>query len=317
MTISVRRVPKSKRIHPKSKKTNKSNSISRKSQTKRQQVILKLRQRSEKQPIQMAKFKMVCAIWGHGGLTQTPFVNEDSHIELNIYGLGVSGCLSWQSVDTQDYINNSLLSGKKLDENLLTKFNNFAVSITSVQKQLQPGTFSAKTSLNTRQSIYSYIKDFGRGKKLRSNKLFAREENLDLLPNLPYPDDMKNKVIVGPVLRIYKVFITDENDNIITQYNDPVDIILPNNSNLSNLMFETKNYAQTLSRNVDLSKFDAPADLPSYIEIDLFDTTCNYTDKAPILAYLENKKIRTLAKRGKIQTVRAPSRGGQTRKLKR
>ena len=317
MTISVRRVPKSKRIHPKSKKTNKSNSKSMQSQTKRQQVILKLRQRSEKQPIQMAKFKMVCAIWGHGGLTQTPFVNQDSHIELNIYGLGVSGCIAWRSDATQNYINNSLLSGTNLDENLLTKFNNFIVSLASVHKRSQPGWVSAKTSLNTRHSIYSYIKDFGRGKKLRSNKLFSREDNLDLLPILPYPDDMKNKLIVGPVLRIYKVFITDENDNIITQYNDPVDIILENNSNLSDIMSKTKIYAQELSRNVDLSNFDAPEDLPSYIDIDLFDTTCNYTEKAPILAYLENKTIRTLAKRGKIQTVQATRRGGQTRKLKR
>lgn len=284
-------------------RNKRTNEAKRASQSKRLQEINKLRQIHETKQVQRLKVKIIAVIWGHGSLTQTPFENQyNERIKLNIFGFGVSGVCAWLDRSLSNYVNEGLSYGKRLDDKLLTKLNNFNVAKDAVFKFAEDSK-SAITSLGTTHSIYATVKDFGRrGKKLRSDKTFTGENNPENAGHM-YPDDMIPKLVQGPVLRIYSIMITNELGEIIVQQISPVDIILPNYSRLANIQVEINNFVHNMTIQ-PTSKFEIPADTLHDIELDLFDTTCNYTEKEPVIAYLENKTIRKHASRGKIRKFR-------------
>ena len=302
-----RPIIKTERFRPPTKsRTLRSNRIReaiRASQSKRLQGINELRQIHETKQVQRLKVKIIAVIWGHGSLTQTPFENRfNERIKLNMFGLGVSGCSTWLNRDFSNYVNKGLSSGQILDDKLLTKINNVLVSWDAVYK-FEPNTTSAITSHGTTHSVYATVKDFGRGRKKRSDKIFAGEDNPEAAARM-YPDDMIAKIAHGPVLRIYQIVVTNELGEIIEQQISPVDIVIPNYSRLANIQEAIIKFVDNLTMHPSSSKFEIPAGTLHDIELDLFDTTCNYTEKEPVLAYLENKMIRKYASQGKTQKFR-------------
>jgi hypothetical protein len=310
--MSSKTSSQTKRIHkPTNSRTFRSKRIDkakRASQSKRLQGINELRQIHETsqvsqipetKKVQRLKVKILAVIWGHGSLTQTAFKNKfNERIKLNMFGLGVSGCSTWLNKAKANYINQSLLSGQILDKVLLTKLNNAEIAWDAVYK-FEPTTTTAITSLGNTHSLYTTIKDFGRGEKNRSDKSFSGEHNPRAVEI--YPAGMEDKITKGPVLRIYQIMVTDELGEILQHQISPIDIILPNYSRLANIQEEIIHFVHNLTVYPSSSKFEIPAGTLHDIELDLFDTSCNYTEKEPVMAYLENKTIRKLASQGKIR----------------
>ena len=276
----------------------------RASQSKRLQEINELRQIHETKQVQRLKVKIIAVIWGHGSLTQTPFENQfNERIKLNLFGMGVSGCIMWATRDFSNYVNEMLSYGQRLDDKLLTKINNSIVSQQAVYNP-RPNFTSVITSPGTTHSVYATVKDFGRGRKKRSDKMFTGDNDPEgsIAPLLP--DDMKTKIAQGPVLRIYQIMVTNELGEIIEQQISPIDIILPNYSRLANIQAEIIHFVNNMTMHPTSSKFEIPAGTLHDIELDLFDTTCNDTEKEPVLAYLENKTIRKNVRTGETRKFR-------------
>lgn len=297
-TLRFRKPTKSRTL-----RSNRIREAIRASKSKRLQEINELRQIHEISQVQKLKITLMAVIWGHGSLTQTPFINRMSErLKLNIYGLGVAGCGTWGSKEYFDYINNTLLSGQIINENLITKLNNFYTARSYFIKNAT--SRSAKTTPGTTHSIYTTVTDFGRGKKPRSDKTFSNEENPKML--IIYPDGVRERITQGPVLRIYNFMATTELGEVIAHQISPVDIVLPNNSRLSNIQEAIIHFVENMTMRPGSSKFEIPVGTPYEVELELFDTTCNYTEKEPIMAYLENKTIRRNAQKGEIQILPIP-----------
>lgn len=299
--------------------------------TKRQTLINKLR---AKETLELLTFHYVCVIWGHGALVndpKNPFTNNEQGVHLNVWGLGISGCVAWTNLHVYNYIDKTLASGHVLNDKILTGLNNAIVSnnviVSRVAMDTQrtlPDYTSAISKVGTNTNLYTTVFDFGRNGK-RSNKIFTREENTNLAV-IPYPIEMREKIIKGPVLRIYKVAITPNNkkmsDPEAIHNNTYFDIGLPDYSTYHNIIHEIYKYTReralelrTLSDTNIHRNYVIPEVFNIHIDIDIFDTTCNYTTEAPKIAYLENEKVRQQARRGEIKTFHHRRGGRKGRRM--
>jgi hypothetical protein len=260
---------------------------------------------------------ITCAIWGHGALVepQTPFINNYSNangkVTLNVLGLGVSGVCSVSTLYTMpdgtpvNLIDEQLKQNIPLSHEYLTKTNNATVSSMYSSKILKHPAII--TQLNSKDDIYSYVKNFGNTQRQRTDKIYSGETTDLWIRFIPASAH-------GPVVRVYNITFIDPKHNQVISIQKPIhDLSLANGSRIGNVLDHIVEYVKTQTPLLDLRRYIISPTIKVDIDIDVFDTTCNYTVKPPTMAYLENRKIREKSKQGKFGTLINRSTGGKKR----
>ena len=296
---------KTKRVNIKTKlknKTQKNRKLTKQIKKTKSDQTKKIKKISEMRTTVVDKitFKYKCAIWGHGEITQVPFVNEVSNMRINILGTAVAGCARWTNYNTQNYIDQQLLNGQPLNLDIINTETNISGIVGTNTRQSTSRTAILNPSENT-VSLYSYIENFGRTKKPRSNKIFTGEYDTATLS--VFPENIRDKIMSGPILRIYSIAVYINNIYDF-QDNTPIDIILHNNCKLDDVQYMIQRINQDKISHLLLSSYYRKMTKEPNIDIvlDLFDTTCNSTidNAVPIIGYLENTEVRKNTGKRKI-----------------
>jgi len=230
--------------------------------------------------------EILAAIWAHGGQcvigkNKDAFFIKRQNVQTNILGLGYSGVCNISNSETFDEIDKSLrvkpsdITTTNLTEKLLFNTKNFIKQEFQTKESIyDPFVLNDKEENN--QEYFSLVENYD---SKRCNKLYGGYK-----PNDPLiiHDQIKNgKVLV----RIYSMRITSMKENgetsIPTSF--PHDIYLNDNSTLNDVVDVIIKFVNEHSKLIENKE---------KIVIHLFDSSCNYTEDAPNLAFTDTKKQR-------------------------
>lgn len=279
------------------------------------------------------ELSVVAAIWGHGGLplpeTNTPdddngyekmdvdtpilnkpikiFRNKHTNLELNILGFAPSGFCTVGSIDTETELDAMLTNDpSRLTPSFLTNMYLSESKRYRDRGDIKDTERISTLKTSTNPNLFSYVKNFGKTAKPRSDKLFTGANSEKELENR-----INGLTTKGPLLKIYNVVIKNVRDNSIVYRDNEVKFVSYNKSMyLSEITDNIYTFAtEFLEKRMFYRNYK--------IVIDLFDPLCNFTNiNTPLVAYLDNVNTRSDFAKGNITTtpgIRYHS-GGKTRR---